>query len=222
MVRLELRAGDQWPVEAKNGISVERTMIQATTKLYGATSEPLPLSREVWWAFSFLLEPGAAFTGLAPGYDWLIFADIHSDWNASHARAVPIQFELRPDDFVTIEIHGTKLFPNNAPHLVYRSEQPLQRGIWHDMVVRLVMDPLNRIGGHADAYMDGAQVLRYLGPLGFIGDLPYAQYQIYRDSPDPHRIHHEVVSIRYANHQIVTSGRLWDRVGSPPSVPRSP
>jgi len=218
-LRLELHAGDQWKDDAVTGVTVERTMVQAMIDIGSNTSRSLPLSTDVWWGFSFLIEPGSPITSLGAGYSWLIFADIHSDYRASHAHAVPIQFELLPDDFFAIEAHGSNLFPNNAPNYVYQSTRPIRRGVWHDVVTRINMDPANRSGfAGADVYLDGRQVLGYSGPIGFFGDLPYPQYQIYRDNPSPYSIPHEALAIRYANHEVVTRTSLKARISKPPRV----
>jgi hypothetical protein len=214
ILRLELRAGDQWPDEAKIGRTTERTMVQPVTGLGSHVSQALPQATDVWWAFSFLIEPGVAVSSLGPGYAWLIFADIHSNFNASHAHAVPIQFECDAGDQFTVQAHGTSLHPDNSLSRIYQSSAPIVRGRWHEFVTRLNMDPS---GEHAavDIFLDGEQVVAFRGPLGFVGDLPYAQFQIYRDNPDPKTRTHETIAVSYTRHELVTSGSLKRRIHRP-------
>ncbi|MGH8121498.1 MAG: heparin lyase I family protein [Rudaea sp.] len=220
-LRLELRSGEQWPDEAKLALHVERTMVEAMAARRSNQPQYLPMSQEIWWSFSFLLEPGPAIQSLGRGYDWLIFADIHSDWASSHARAVPIKFELAPGDIFDVQLHGSVLHPDNSDNIVYRDSAPLRRGTWHDLVLQIVMDPTNAHGdGGANVYLDGERVVTYAGALGFVGDNPYPQLQIYRDNPDIRRLKHETVALRYANHEIVTSGNLLGRVSKAPAMPQ--
>jgi hypothetical protein len=214
LLRLELHAGDQWQAEIAASPLNERSMVQAGY----SQSDILPLSRDVWWAFSFLVEPGPPVTAPAPGYDWVIFADIHSEYSTTHARSVPIQFELRAGDFVKIQAHGD--FSPKGQNFIYSSPTPLVRDRWRDVVVRANMAPDNANGhGGADVWIDGKQVCAYAGPLGFARDLPYVQYQIYRNSPNPKTVARESLAIRYANHDVVTRGDLSKRVRSHPAFP---
>ncbi|HEY5048122.1 MAG TPA: heparin lyase I family protein [Rhizomicrobium sp.] len=220
LLRLELRAGDQWPDEARLAIKDERSLVQAMTGVGSHVSQALPMASDIWWAFSFLVEPGPPVSSLGPGYGWLILADIHSDFKASHARAVPIQFELDAGDIFTVQAHGSNLHPDNAPSVIYATPQPFGRGRWHDLVVRLNMDPQATGGqGGADVFLDGERIVAYAGPLGFVGDLPYPQFQIYRGNPSPQTLTHESLAVRYANHEIVTRGSLAARVRRPANRP---
>jgi hypothetical protein len=214
VLRLELHAGDQWPDEAIPGSRVERTMVQPVTGPGSHQSQALPMATDVWWAFSFLIEPGPPVSSLGPGYAWLIFADVHSDFNASHAHAVPIQFECDAGDQFVVQAHGTKLHPDGAVNEIDRQTSPIARGRWHEFVTRLNIDPS---GEHAaaDVFLDGEQVVTFRGPLGFEGDLPYPQFQIYRGNPHPQTLTHESVAVRYTRHELVTSGNLVRRIGRP-------
>ena len=212
ILRLELRAGDQWPDETATGRTTERTMVQPVTGSH--VSQALPQATDVWWAFSFMIEPGPPVSSLGPGYGWLIFADVHSDFNASHAHAVPIQFECDAGDQFVVQAHGTKLHPDGSVNEIYRETSPIARGRWHEFVTRLNIDPS---GEHAaaDVFLDGKQVVAFRGPLGFVGDLPYPQFQIYRDNPEVKTRTHETVAVRYAHHELVTSGSLARRIHRP-------
>ena len=222
VLRLELRAGDQWPDEVARGLANERTLIQAVPGMNASTSQFLPLLQDVWWAFSFLVEPGPPVMGPGPHWDaWLMLADIHSDYGTSHAHAVPIQFQLNAGDIFSVQLHGTQLYPGNAKNEVYRTPQPFERGRWHDLVTRINMDPTNASGaGGADVYLDGAQIVSYRGPVGFLNDRPYAEFELYRNNPDPKTIALETVAVRYAHSEIVTSRSLARRVSRPPRPPR--
>lgn len=225
IMRMELRVHDHW--EAQRKPTVERTMVQAVTAIGSSRSEALPLATDVWRAFSFLVEPGPAISGVGPGYDWLIFADIHSDYAASHATAIPIQFELDLGDVFIIRTHGTNFHmqPTDDGGLAYRAPASIDRGVWHDLVMRVNMDPVNATGrGGADVYLDGRQVLAYAGPLGFENDLPYHQFQIYRPDPGTAMSGNETVAIRFANSESLTSGSLASRTTEPfhfPCLPAS-
>lgn len=223
LLRLELRTGDRWPDDLAHGSKVERTMAQAVSSMTGGVSQALPMHQDVWWAFSFLVEPGPPVRGPGPRWDaWLILADIHSDYGASHAHAVPIQFQLDAADIFNVQLHGTNLFPENTKNEVYRAAGPFERGKWHDLVTRINMDPTNASkAGAADVYLDGVQIVAYRGPLGFLNDKPYAQFQLYRGIPDSQIIVRETAAIRYAHSEIVTSGNLLPRVSKPPRSPLS-
>jgi hypothetical protein len=215
LLRLELRAGDQWVYDVSASPAAERTMVQAGF----AKSDVLPLSSEVWWGFSFFVEPGPQISAPQPGYDWVIFADIHSEYTTTQAKAVPIQFELRAGDILCVQTHGD-FFPEGW-HFAYRSPAPLIRGRWHDMVVHVCMDPTYKSGrGGGEAWLDGQNIVSYSGPLGFSGDLPYAQFQVYRSNPDPKSVAHETVAVRFANHEILTNGNLARRIRRPGRIPR--
>ena len=218
-VRLELHAGDQWPDDVATSAPVERSLVQAMLDTGSNTSQALPMRQEVWWAFSFLVEPGPPLSSLGASYAWLIFADIHSDYAASFAHAIPIQLELGLDDALMIAVHATTVDPDGRAHYVFHGE-PMTRGAWRDLVLRLCMDPDNTSGrGAADVWLDGRQILAYRGAIGFTGDLPYPQYQIYRGNPAPRLIAHEALAIRYSNHQISTTKSLRERVFRPPKAP---
>jgi len=221
LLRLELRSDDRWPDDLARGSKVERTMVQAVSGKKAAVSRFLPMYQDVWWAFSFLVEPGPPVMGPGPHWDaWLILADIHSDYGASHAHAVPIQFQLDAGDIFNVQLHGTNLFPENTKNEVYRAVRPFERGTWHDLVTRINMDPTpaTKAGG-ADVYLDGEQIVSYRGPVGFPNDKPYAQFQLYRGIPDSQIIVPETSAIRYAHSEIVTSGDLAPRVSRPPRPP---
>ncbi len=218
ILRLELRPGEQWSGDTMRHAPVERTLVQAITDTKSFHSEVLPLAADIWWGFSFLVEPGAPVTALGVGYDWLVFADIHCNNATTHAITVPITFEIAPGDFLTFQTHGD-FFPSHR-HNVYRSPQPLRRGVWYDLVMKINMDPSNASGhGGLNVWLDGQQIYTYAGPLGFANDLPYAQFQIYRGSPDPQTIQHETLAVRYANDEMRTEGTLAARIGSPPVHP---
>lgn len=219
-LRLELHAGDRWQDEIAAGVlDSERTLVQAVSEIGSGTSAILPLLKDIWWGFSFMIEPGPAVSGI-PGWDWLIFADIHSDFRTSHARAVPIQFQLDAGDAFNVQLHGSRLHPDNSKNEIYRAPHAFERGRWHDIVMRLNLDPVNLTGnGGADVYIDGARIVAYMGPLGFFGDQPYPQFQIYRGNRNPRPLAHEPVAIRYANHRIVTTDALTKRINSPPPFP---
>lgn len=218
LLRLELRSGEQWASDVQRRSLVERTMVQAVTEIGSSQSAILPLAADVWWAFSFLLEPGAPVSGLGRGYEWLVFADIHSNYATTHATNIPIQFEILPGDILGIQIHGDQLSPH--PNYVYRSNHALSRGVWHDMVMRIDIDPANASGrGGVTVWLDREMIYRYDGPLGFARDLPYAQYQIYRGNPEPMTLRHETLTICYANHDLRTHESLARRIVGPPAFP---
>lgn len=225
ILRMELRVHDHWEGDVEKKAGVERTMIQAVPNIGSPISAALPLATDIWRAFSFLLEPGPAITATGPGYDWLILADIHSNYAASHATAVPIQFELSPGDYFTVRTHGTVLHmtPPDSGGLVYRSPGSIARGRWHDVVMRVNMDPRNITGrGGADVFLDGQQVLAYTGPLGFDNDLPYHQFQIYRPDPGTAASGNETIAIQFANSESLTWSSLAPRAARPFCYPRLP
>jgi hypothetical protein len=218
ILRLELRTGDKWRDEAQSSPLLERTMAQAIGEIDQPQAAVLPLATDIWWGFSFLFEPGPAVSTLGPNYDYFNFADVHCDNSVTHAHTVPLIFELAAGDLLRAEAHGTNLFPTGS-YFIFQDSQPVQRGRWYDAVVRLNMDPTNATGrGGADIYIDGEQVARYEGPLGFVNDRPYAQYQIYRGNPKPGIIVHEIDTLRIANHQVLTTGDLMARVRRSPSL----
>jgi hypothetical protein len=173
--------------------------------------------QDLWMSFSFMIESGPPLTGEKDA-DWFVIGGLHA--NLKSAVTQQLQFELRPPaasgdgEHFAIQVHGDNLVVDGLQrrdhvYYAYKSPDALQRGVWHSLVARVHLDEKANGDGAADIYLDGARVLNYRGSIGFAGDTPYLQLQLYRNNPDNRQ--HETVAVQYKNFRLTTDGTslLW-------------
>ncbi|HEY3777028.1 MAG TPA: hypothetical protein VGL35_03125 [Rhizomicrobium sp.] len=167
IARLELRNGDHWADEARQGRWYnERSLLQSVRKL----------SNDIvyWEAYRFLFECGAAVGSddFARGSYWLLLENIHSDNRPGYV--VPIQTELLPGGFFALDI---RTMGGPSQHYAYIAPVPLACGVWHKVVRAFELDPN---GGFVNQWLDGDEIVQFKGPIGNPDDRAYPVFELYR------------------------------------------
>jgi hypothetical protein len=225
ILRLQLNALDRWTQDVLQGRTVERTMVG--TVAAPNSGKYLPMMQDVWLAHSVKIEPGLPLSGFGLGSCWLVFSDVHS--LVSGAATIPFQLQFDgggwnecppdvPGAYLSAQLHGTNYFPVDMNYVYTSPDLKTRSPFTHDMVTHLFMDPENTTGnGCCETWWNGEKVIDYRGPIGFDGDTPYPQLQIYRDNPNS--LPHESLALQFANWQVVTDGDLASRISNPPVWP---
>ena len=177
-LRFELRSGDHWSSSAWiDPATSERDEISGQT-VY-------PLGTQIDIAYDFMVEPGQTNSASGPGR-WLVLGQMHEH---SVPRSPPFAVELVNGDHMAIDI-GT-----GNPIYVYTDPDPIQRGRYYSMKVRVRFD--NNRDGFLSVWRDGANIVDYRGSIG-TGAATYWKQGIYRSSAP------ESVAVRFRTLKITT------------------
>ena len=185
-LRFEVRAGDQWPDDQESGENKERSELDGY-KTHWSGKAP------VWVAYSFLIEPGAAYRS-----DWTAISQMHG----SEVRPFFVLFKGAELSIVT-----ERLGPSGTVEKqVYAGT--LARGAWRHVVYELVQSSSD--DGSLKVWLDGAPIVDYRGPIGSDRNEAYWKFGIYRGygpiaSP---------LAVDYANMEISQSD-LSPRIQAP-------
>jgi hypothetical protein len=206
--RFEVRAGDVWPhdIDVGHG-SYERSELSAP----GDARNVGAFDTNIWTAYQFRLEPGAASTA-----DWVVLGDWHMQPDPGDAGgSSPWQLVLLPEDRLALDTRASAEKPIRAnPHIhyIWMSPGPLTRGVWHSVVSRVDFDWHPDGQGAIEFWLDGRQVAHYRGAIGYnTARPPYFKFGIYRAGAP------ETLDVDYANVEISRSS-LMRRVMHPPNV----
>jgi hypothetical protein len=188
-LRLELRPGDRaW----FDGSTVERSQVERIPRISPGT--PVTIS------YQFMLEPGAPNTAL-----WFLSSEMHNDDAASGVpTSPPFAIELSGDHLRVVGRYcPTGLNPSNAAGkltmlTLWTDPNPIERGQYYNIKVQAIFS--NDSNGHLDVWINGKQVVKYDGPLGY-GHPVYWLEGPYRATSS------EIVAANYRNFSLTTGSR---------------
>lgn len=201
-MRFEIRKGDEWPQDAS------RTTKHNRSELY-AKSRPLPFKTDVWISYAMMIEPGDKLS-----YEWPKSVFFINQFKATndkddHEGGPMLSFTLHDECRVQLNSSSTSVKNHKtSPPTYKRAEKEFKRGEWINMVLRVVLDPMD---GHLQWWANGEEVCNIKG-IGtcFNDDLgPYFKFGAYRSEME------QTTAIRFKNVELNSNGSLADRVASP-------
>jgi Polysaccharide lyase len=155
-IRFEVRSGDNWSEDQSSGENKERSELDGyQVRWTGKTP--------VWVSYSFLIEPGETYKS-----DWTAISQMHG----SDVR--PFFVGYKGDEFLIFTEHREA--SGAVDKQVYAGK--LARGEWHHAVYELVQS--SSAEGSLKAWLDGAQIVDYRGPVGSDVNKAYWKFGIYR------------------------------------------
>jgi len=206
--RFDVRSGDVWPHDIQTGnAGVERSELAGPID----ATNPGAFDTNVWTAYQFRIQRGVPVTS-----QWVVLGDWHmlpdpGDIGASSAW----QFELLAGDILGFETRTSTQDPILVnPHMnyIWKSAAPVTRGVWHSLVSRAIFDWRPDGTGAIDVWLDGAQIIRYRGAVGYNTTRPpYFKFGVYRAAAP------ETLAVYYSNIAI-SRASLLPRVTHAPKI----
>jgi hypothetical protein len=155
-IRFEVRGGDQWSEDQSSGENKERSELDGyNTRWTGKTP--------VWVAYSFFIEPGEPYKS-----DWTAISQMHG----SDVRPFAALYKGEELSIFTERREAS----GPVQKQVYAGK--LARGEWHSVVYELLQS--SSAEGSLKAWLDGAQIVDYRGPVGSDVNKAYWKFGIYR------------------------------------------
>jgi len=195
-LRFELRGGDRWSQDRNTNHASERTEISEPGAVRAA-------NQDAHVSFNMTVDPGPRTTSA-----WTVVGQFHQALQPGEAGSPPVEQLLLPGDLFTICLRTSAQHPLTVnPHEFCPFKDPaFQRGrTYHfEYSLRFSTGP----DGYARVVRDGATIIDYHGPLGYVEPTgPYLKLGIYR-APAP-----ETLVVHY-DHVMVDGGgerRRWDQ-----------
>jgi hypothetical protein len=206
--RFEVRSGDVWPHDLQTGnAGTERSELAGPID----ATNPGAFDTNVWTAYQFRVQRGARVTS-----PWVVLGDWHmlpdpGDIGAGSSW----QLELDAGDILGFETRTSTEKPIvDGPHMhyIWKSAAPVSRGVWHSLVSRAIFDWRPDGNGAIDVWLDGTQIIRYRGPVGYNTTRPpYFKFGVYRAAAP------ETLAVYYSN-VAVSRTSLLSRVTQAPKI----
>jgi hypothetical protein len=206
--RFEVRSGDVWPHDVQTGnMGTERSELAGPID----ATNPGVFDTNVWTAYQFRVRRGVPTTS-----PWVVMGDWHMLPDPGDIGAgSPWQFELDADDILGFETRTSTEKPIvDGPHMhyIWKSAGPVTRGVWHSLVSRTIFDWRPTGEGAIDVWLDGAQIVRYRGAVGYnTTKPPYFKFGIYRAAAP------ETLAVYYSNIAMSRTS-LLPRVTRAPNI----
>lgn len=167
--RFELRSGDVWPKDAREGRRKERSELSDIVRQ--------PFGQDIWVGFRLRIQQGPASSA-----KWVNFGQLHNtpDPGEPHVSQIFTHGFLGGDRYV-MRVRGSTQNPitNSPAETIVFSDRSFERGRWYRFVLRFRLDPQGR--GVFQAWRDGVLVANYRGPLGYVDRYgPYFKFGLYR------------------------------------------
>jgi hypothetical protein len=191
IVRFELRPGDQWDEDRGAESLQERSQLDGYKTRW-------PSGADIWGAYSFFIEPGAAY---------------RAEWNAiiqmQGTRIRPFHVHFNGEIFRVVTEHFNA---ESKPTIVARSARAISRNTWHNVVFHLREDANGK--GRLEFWLNGLKIVDYAGSIGASDGEVFWKFGPYRGfgpiaAP---------FAIQFANMQVGTAD-LTARIKSPLSIP---
>jgi hypothetical protein len=169
-LRFELRAGDRWDSDVRQAHKSERIEVQ----------DPLhqPMGQDIWLRFSMMVEPGPKTSS-----KWVELGQLRGLNSGGRSLSPAWAQGLDRNDVFRVLVRSDPRSPvpeNPAARVLYK-DPTFQRGRYYDFLYRIRYEP--RGEGLVQAWRDGAQIIDYHGPVGFVAsDGPFFKFGIYREA----------------------------------------
>jgi hypothetical protein len=194
IIRFELRDGDHfkhptWP----DPPTVQRTEL--------GDVNTIAVSNQVRVEYEFLVEPGASMTS-----SWCVIGQWHSNAVAILNASPPIEVGFNPVDtngeHLLIGGHYSDTDDKMTYQMLYKAQSPIVRGQWHSVRLDFKIDSTGATG-FLRAWLNGVQVIKYAGPLGYNGQTSLRwRLGIYRQNA------RESLAVQYRNLSIIAAPNL--------------
>jgi len=198
VARFEVRRGDTWSEDRGRAPPRERSEFDGRKRFDEGS--------DIWISYSMLIENGPVSTSKAAVLGQLHHVD------DTIGTTTPYSVWLNRGNRLSIETWSSSEDPlvHNpmGPSKTIFSRSSFERDRWHHFVhhVRFGHDG----SGSAEVWLDGVQVARYSGRLGYVGQY-YWKFGIYRETAP------EQLAVQYANVEV-SADSLAARIGQPRDV----
>jgi hypothetical protein len=204
LTRFEIRHGDLW-TQALGGNDSERAELDGYASLFNA-------GQDFWFAYDLKAENGVPWIAAAPGGGqggpgaWLTLGQIHGKGNAS---AVPWGLSGKGEKFRITTQTGAQV------EKVHWTSPKIVRDKIYRIVGRINISGNRAVDSSLDVWVDGVQVVNFVGKIGDVDPKYYFKFGCYRGWENEGL---PTMAFQYAN-VVQGTASLLSRVTSPPPWP---
>lgn len=160
---------------SKNDPPTAGPAAQRSERYFNAAGQTIPQQTDIWFAVRIKASQWDAETRRII---WQWHEDSPVDGLSPHLSATVNGNRMR---LIVLHNENATLTPANTTQAVIYTDESWRPGDWYDFVIKARVDPRQTGAGYVKAWINGALVANYVGPVGYLYDNPadYAKVGIY-------------------------------------------